>query len=202
MDPDPEPGHEPGADPMSRFRSLYQATFEDIYAYTTRALAPDHSDVDDVVAEVYLVAWRRIGELPHSPEDRLWLFGAARNVVRNTKRSTNRRLLLVERIQRHSRTPVGSSELSDVDVTDALRRLPSNEREVIQLVIWDGLSPAETAQVLHCSVNVVHVRLHRARRRLARRLPSGNEGPDGVVAGVIVPTTEIGAFPMDRENPQ
>ncbi len=112
-----------GADSSARFRALYKSTFSDIYAYATRALAPDQSEIDDVVAEVYLVAWRRIDELPQSPEDRLWLFGVARNVVRNTRRSTNRRLLLVHRIRRQPHPPDGSGEPSDLDVTAALRRL-------------------------------------------------------------------------------
>ncbi len=108
---------------MDRFRSLYKSTFNDIYAYAARALAPDWSEIDDVVAEVYLVVWRRIDELPPPPQDRLWVFGVARNVVRNTKRSTNRRLLLLHRIHRQPRLPDGTSELSDVDVTAALRKL-------------------------------------------------------------------------------
>jgi RNA polymerase sigma-70 factor (ECF subfamily) len=188
-------------DPMSRFQTLYKSTFNEIYAYATRALVPDQSEIDDVVAEVYVVAWRRIDELPQSPEDRLWLFGVARNVVRNTKRNANRRHLLVGRIRRQPRLPLGSSEPSDVDVADALRRLSPNEREVMQLVVWDGLSAAETAGVLGCSVNVVQVRLHRARRRLVRWLSSASDGSDGVVASGV-PATEVGALPRDRENPK
>jgi RNA polymerase sigma-70 factor (ECF subfamily) len=196
-----DPGIEHGDDRMGRFRSLYRSTFNDIYAYATRALSPDQSEIDDVVAEVYLVVWRRIDELPQSPQDRLWLFGVARNVVRSTKRSTNRRLLLVDRIHRQARLPVGSSESSDVDVTDALRRLSPKEREVMQLVVWDGLSAAETAEVLNCSVNVVQVRLHRARRRLARRVRAVSEDSDGPVAGVV-PSTEVTTRQMDTENRQ
>ena len=192
-------GEEYRDDRMGRFRSLYNSTFNDIYAYAARALAPDRSEIDDVVAEVYLVAWRRIDELPQRPQDRLWLFGVARNVVRNTRRSTNRRLLLVNRIHRQPRLPIGSPEPSDVDVTDALRRLSPNEREVMQLVVWDGLSPAETAEVLKCSVNVVEVRLHRARRRLARRLRATGDVPDGEVADVV-PTPEITTLQMETEN--
>jgi RNA polymerase sigma-70 factor (ECF subfamily) len=194
-------GNERGDDRMGRFRSLYQSTFNDIYSYATRALSPDQSEIDDVVAEVYLVVWRRIDDLPQSPQDRLWLFGVARNVVRNTKRSTNRRLRLVDRIHRQTRPPVGSSDSSDVDVTDALRRLSPNEREVMQLVVWDGLSAGETAEVLNCSVNVVQVRLHRARRRLARGLRTASEDSDGPVAGVI-PPTEVTTRQMDTENRQ
>lgn len=186
---------------MDRFRTLYISTFSDIYAYATRALAADLSEIDDVVAEVYLVVWRRIDELPQAPQDRLWLFGVARNVVRNTKRSANRRLLLVDRIHRQTRLPVGSSDHSEVDVTDALRRLSPNEREAMQLVVWDGLSPAETAEVLGCSVNVVQVRLHRARRRLARGLRATSAESDGVAANVV-PVTEVTALQMDTENQQ
>jgi RNA polymerase sigma-70 factor (ECF subfamily) len=181
-------GNESGSDPTSRFRTLYKSTFNDIYAYVTRTLVPHHSEIDDVVAEVYLVAWRRIEELPQSPQDRLWLFGVARNVVRNTKRNANRRDLLLSRVRRQPRFPLGASEPSDVDVVDALRRLSPNEREVMQLVVWDGLSAAETAEVLGCSVNVVQVRLHRARRRLVRWLSSASEDSDGVVAKVIPAT--------------
>jgi RNA polymerase sigma-70 factor (ECF subfamily) len=186
-------------DRMDRFRSLYNSTFNDIYAYATRALAPDRSEIDDVVAEVYLVVWRRIDELPQRPQDRLWLYGVARNVVRNTRRSTNRRLLLVDRVHRQPRLPIGSPEPSDVDVTDALRRLSPNEREVMQLVVWDGLSPAETAEVLKCSVNVVEVRLHRARKRLTRRLRAAGDAPDGEVADVVQ-APEIATLQMETEN--
>jgi RNA polymerase sigma-70 factor, ECF subfamily len=189
------------ADSSARFRALYKSTFSDIYAYATRALAPDPSEIDDVVAEVYLVAWRRIDELPQSPEDRLWLFGVARNVVRNTRRSTNRRLLLVHRIQRQPHPSDGSVELSDLDVTAALRRLSPNEREVMQLVVWDGLSVAETAEVLRCSVNVVQVRMHRARKRLRRRLRAANRNWDGAATSAVSPT-EDAALQMDTENRQ
>jgi RNA polymerase sigma-70 factor (ECF subfamily) len=196
-----DPGNEPADDPMGRFRTFYTSTFSDIYAYATRALAPDQSEIDDVVAEVYLVVWRRIDELPQPPQDRLWLFGVARNVVRNTLRSSKRRLLLVDRIHRQPRLPVGSWEPPDVDVTGALRRLSPNEREVVQLVVWDGLSAAETAEVLGCSVNVVQVRLHRARRRLARRLRAAGAESDGVAAS-LVPVTEVTTLQMDTENQQ
>lgn len=197
---DPGPVEERTGDPMGRFRTLYESTFTDIYAYATRALAPDGSEIDDVVSDVYLVAWRRIDELPHPPQDRLWLFGVARNVVRNTRRSTNRRLLLADRIHRQPRPPVGSPEPSAVDAVAALRRLPPNEREVMRLVVWDGLSVAETAAVLRCSVNVVHVRLHRARKRLGRVLPAAGDSDD--LAAGAVPVADAIALHLNTENRQ
>ena len=181
-------GDDPIDEPMCRFRSLYESTFSDVYAYATRALVPDRSEIDDVVAEIYLVAWRRIHELPPSPQDRLWLFGVARNVVRNTRRSSTRRHRLVDRIHRQPHPPTGSSEPFAVDVTDALRRLSASEREVMQLVVWDGLTPAEAAEVLNCSVNVVEVRLHRARRRLARWLQAGSGDRDEIATASMQPS--------------
>jgi RNA polymerase sigma-70 factor (ECF subfamily) len=71
----------------------------------------------------------------------------------------------------------------------------------MQLVVWNGLSAAETAELLGCSVNVVHVRLHRARRRLGRRIPATSEELDGIVVRVV-PVTEVTALQMDTENQQ
>ncbi len=69
----------------------------------------------------------------------------------------------------------------------------------MQLVIWDGLSVAETAEVLRCSVNVVQVRLHRARQRLTQRLRAASGDWDGLVASAV-PATEAAALQMDMEN--
>ena len=198
-DPGKGRGDEPADEPMCRFRSLYESTFSDIYAYATRALVPDRSEIDDVVAEIYLVAWRRIDELPSSPQDRLWLFGVARNVVRNNRRSSTRRHRLVDRIHRQPHPPPGSSDPFAVDVIDALRRLSASEREVMQLVVWDGLSPAEAAEVLNCSVNVVQVRLHRARRRLARWLQAGGGDRSDMATGVAS-ATEVAARQLDTST--
>ncbi|MGH9079239.1 MAG: RNA polymerase sigma factor [Acidimicrobiales bacterium] len=197
----PDPSSAAGVDPTTRFRALYESTFKDIYAYAARALFPNQSEIDDVTAEIYLVAWRRLDALPDSPEDRLWLFGVARNVVANTRRSTNRRHQLADRMHRQTRLPLGSPDSSPVDVANALRRLSPKEREVMQLVVWDELTAAEAAKVLGCSVNVVEVRLHRARKRLARWLQAANDGPD-VHPPTVVPTTEITTLRLDMEKPK
>lgn len=52
------------------------------------------------------------------------------------------------------------------DVLAALAALTGKEREALLLVAWDGLSPADAARVVDCSVPTFQVRLFRARRRL------------------------------------
>jgi DNA-directed RNA polymerase specialized sigma24 family protein len=52
----------------------------------------------------------------------------------------------------------------------ALTSLSQRDQEVLRLVAWDGLTPAQLATALGCSPVAARARLHRARGRLARRL--------------------------------
>jgi RNA polymerase sigma-70 factor (ECF subfamily) len=64
----------------------------------------------------------------------------------------------------------------------AFAALRESDREVLRLVAWDGLSRHDAATVLDISAAVFSLRLHRARRRLARALGDGGEQerrPDG-----------------------
>jgi RNA polymerase sigma-70 factor (ECF subfamily) len=154
---------------QTRFRVLYDESIPRVYRYVSRALAPHLADLDDLVAEVYLVAWRRIDNVPPSPEDLLWLFGVARNVVAHHRRSMALRLRLQDRVVRER--PVHEPDLEvPNEVLDAVRHLPHREREALHLVVWEGLSTEEAATVIGCSPNAVRIRVHRARRRLTDRL--------------------------------
>ena len=64
-----------------KFEALYEANYKPIYAYIYRRVPHSASDVPDVVSEVFATAWRRISDLPPAPQDRLWLFGVARNCL-------------------------------------------------------------------------------------------------------------------------
>lgn len=80
-----------------RFHSLYQRYYGLIRAYARRRTwSPE--DAADVVAETFTIAWRRIGELPAPPADRLWLYGVARHVIVGRHRSAGRRRSLLARL--------------------------------------------------------------------------------------------------------
>ncbi|NAZ80967.1 hypothetical protein GTR02_03950 [Kineococcus sp. R8] len=70
-------------DDGERFEQLFRDTRVDVLAYLTRRTAP--ADAADLLAEVYLIAWRRRSDLPEGRE-RLWLFGAARRLLAQHRR--------------------------------------------------------------------------------------------------------------------
>jgi RNA polymerase sigma-70 factor (ECF subfamily) len=177
-----------GVSDHDRFRSAYDANFSRIFAFALRATRADRSEAEDVVAETFAVAWRRIGELPDPPEDRLWLYGVARHVAARSYRSRNRRQRLAERAKREPVVPLGREEPGHVDVRVALDRLPPKEREVLHLLVWEQLSQEETAAVIGCSVNAVRLRLHRARGRLRDRL--GEQRADPALSPSLSPASD------------
>ncbi len=58
----------------------------------------------------------------------------------------------------------------------ALAELREGDRELLLLIAWEGLEPAQAAKVLGCSRNALDTRLHRARKRLAAALARAERG--------------------------
>jgi RNA polymerase sigma factor (sigma-70 family) len=161
------------APPREQFESLYRANARPLLGYALRRVSRPE-DAADVVAETMLVAWRRLDEVPDGEAARLWLYGVARLVLANSRRSLRRRERLGERL----RQLVGSLAIPDpaagvtdgLDLREALAALPAEDRELLQLTAWEGLGPHEIATMLALSPVAVRSRLHRARARLRHQL--------------------------------
>ncbi|HLR94263.1 MAG TPA: RNA polymerase sigma factor [Jiangellaceae bacterium] len=154
------------------FRQIFEALYDDLVRFVERRTDP--AVVEDVVAESFVVAWRRFAELPSDIADvRPWMFAVARRVLANTYRSQRRARDLTARIAaqpRHDRADDAAAVAHRLDLARAFERLSARDQEVLTLVAWDGLSPSEAAQVLEISASAFSVRLSRARRRLRARL--------------------------------
>jgi RNA polymerase sigma factor (sigma-70 family) len=151
-----------------RFGQLYRDQARAILAYALRRVE-DPEDAADVVAETFLVAWRRLDEVPNDAGARLWLFGVARRVIANRHRAERRRTRLGERLAESLRTDLATQPAPAGEAADALRAmggLDDDDRELLLLVSWEELSPGEVAKVLGISSLAARSRLHRARRRL------------------------------------
>lgn len=137
-----------------RFEDIFDANVRAVSAYALRRTTP--GDADDVVAETFLVAWRRLGEVPG--EAKPWLLGVARRVLANQRRAAGRRAALVERVaQEHKLEP---EPAQSSPILQALGRLSEGDRELLCLRAWDELSTSEAAAVLGCSRAAAKVRLH------------------------------------------
>lgn len=150
------------------FEALYTAQYDALLRYAVRRVT-DPTDAADVVAETWTVAWRRRAELPGGDEDLLWLFGVARRVLANQRRGQLRRSQLTERLRSELQTTSHVIQAPGNPVSRALDRLRPDDRDLLAMHAWEGLTTAEMATVLSCSTAAVRVRLHRARTRLRNR---------------------------------
>lgn len=158
------------------FRGRFEACFREHYgrvlAFAMRRVS-GREVAEDVAADTFSVAWRRRDCIPESPLP--WLYAIAGNVIANEYRAARRRRNLGERLVFEA--GVGAADSDPVEAVDrrdsfamAFAALDESEREVLRLVAWDGLSTQDGARVLGCSAAAFRVRLHRARRKLAKQL--------------------------------
>lgn len=168
----------PRAEQVEQFNRVYREHYPQVYAYAVarggRQLA------DEVVADTFLVAWRRFAVLP-TATPLPWLLAVARNVVRERYRAEARRREIAAEMQAWA----NEEELFAADVADGvaeraavlavLAAMSEEDRELLTLVAWHGLSPRQAAQVVGCSTATYFVRLHRARRRLQNALDATTE---------------------------
>nr|WP_255479483.1 sigma-70 family RNA polymerase sigma factor [Quadrisphaera sp. RL12-1S] len=164
--PPPPGGPVPDED---RYQALFRATYADLVRFVERRLHP--LAAEDVVAEVFVVAWRRLEEVPADHgRARAWLFGVAQRTMLNARRGDARRQALAVRVGTAlpaDVVPDGSDRVvSQVDLARAWCLLSPSDQEALTLTALDGLSTVEAAQVLGISRTALSLRLVRARRRL------------------------------------
>lgn len=165
-----------------RFRELYVSYFKFVHAYCRRRT--DAERVDDVAAEVFLVAWKKIEQVPEGSDALPWLYRVAYGVLANVWRGVSRQKRLRQKLD-----AIGVARAAPADeyvvireearqILEAMGQLKSSHQEVLRLSVWEGLSGAELAVALDVSVDAAKQRLSRARRELVaayNRLDAGNK---------------------------
>ena len=168
----------------AHFRRLFDLHREAVQGYCFRRLPA--SDANDAVAEVFLVAWRRISDAPNGDGELPWLYGIGRNVVANARRSSRRsgrlRVRLAGMSPRHDPGPelITVRNMDEREALEALARLRPEDQEIIRLRTWEELSNEQIASILGLSVQAVESRLTRARRKLERMLETPSTRPSKV----------------------
>lgn len=156
----------------TRFSQLYEGCYGRLYAYASRRVGPESAD--EIAAETFLTAWRKFEALPAEPLP--WLYGVARNVVKRHLASGAREERTAAAVAHELAVSarVGDSA-GDPRLSEAWEQLSEPDREVLALIAWEELSVGEAATALGCSAPAFSVRLHRARRRLARLLTADEQ---------------------------
>lgn len=155
----------------SEFVRLYEATYADLRRFIERRVHPSHAE--DVVSQVYLVAWRRFVAVPRAHDEaRAWLFGVAHRTLRNEHRALKRhealpvRIADVQQLGRELNDQELNLLATRLDLAAGWRRLSAIHQEALALAVWDGLTGTEAAGVLGISPVAYRLRLSRARRAL------------------------------------
>jgi RNA polymerase sigma-70 factor (ECF subfamily) len=163
------PGHQ-HADDAQRFTTLYTEQHSLVRNFACRRVGEDLAQ--EIVAETFLVAWRRIDDVPIPPTP--WLYRIALYEIANLRRRQARAFRLRNALQEHHVSlgrdddPHEPTDLADA-VAVAFETLKPRDQEILRLAAWDHLSAVEGAAVLQCSVSAYRMRLHRARIRLAAK---------------------------------
>ncbi|MET7935478.1 sigma-70 family RNA polymerase sigma factor [Streptomyces sp. NPDC005322] len=156
------------------FDAAYREHYWAVSRFVARRLDDQAWEVEEVVAEVFAVAWRRRAELPEPPLP--WLYAVARHCLANTVRGKGRYRRLLARLGHHEATRGGRTvESPDAErpgswVLEALARLTEADQEVLRLTAWEELTVEELSAVLGCGRSAAAMRLHRARRRLRAQI--------------------------------
>ena len=154
------PGHR-----ESRFEDLVRSTLRDVETYVRNRLDSDSSlDVDDVVTDVFTVAWSKMSSIPAGFE-LPWLYRVAHNRILNERSKATRRRRIAPLIRHsHSAPPAEDQAVADLAVRDALAMMSEPERELLLLSAWEGLGNEQLAVSLRITENAVAVRLSRAKQ--------------------------------------
>jgi RNA polymerase sigma-70 factor (ECF subfamily) len=172
----------PHDDQRARFESMYAEHRLRVLAYCLRRTRSE--DASDVCAETFVVAWKRIDDIPPPPLTLPYLYGIARRVLSNHLRALRRRSRLDAKlfnlgVAPPSEPPVLVLQSSrDEEVLAAVNRLTPKDREIVMLFAWEELSRDDIAATMGMTRAAIDQRIHRSYQRLARTLEPSMKRPE------------------------
>ena len=152
------------------FEARVRELMPDLLSYFLRRVT-QAEDAADCLSETLVVLWRRNGELPADrDQERAWAFGIARHVLANHRRGRLRHSRLSDLLRNELAAFSPPSPELSASVRDALATLREKDRELLTLIVWDGLGVAEAGQVIGVKPAAARARYTRARARMREAL--------------------------------
>jgi RNA polymerase sigma-70 factor (ECF subfamily) len=154
----------------SNVEDFMRSVADELLAYFARRVSPSE-DAADCLSETLLVLWRRREALPQAHDERrAWTYGVAHRVLASHRRNGIRQLALTGRLRDELRSQPIAPQSQDDSAIAALAALSSRDRELVTLVVWDGLTIAEAGAVIGIRPDAARARYSRARRNLRARI--------------------------------
>ncbi|MGH3565917.1 MAG: sigma-70 family RNA polymerase sigma factor [Pseudonocardia sp.] len=164
---------------MTAFSLLFDRYYDVVFRYVLFRMG-DRNLAEDITQETFLRALRRISSVSYQGRDiGAWFVTIARNLIFDHVKSSRYRLesTTAEIVELSPSTSGPEQQVLDGATNDELlrcvRKLNPDQQECIQLRFLQGLSVAETAQMMDRNEGAVKALQHRAVRRLAQLLPEG-----------------------------
>jgi RNA polymerase sigma-70 factor (ECF subfamily) len=163
------------------FVELYRRYGRQLHAYCRRRTSP--SLAADAVSETFLVAWKKLDEIPVGESALPWLYGVAYRVLSHQWRHSARSRRLMERLGGLAEIGVAPPDVIVMNeeehrlILKASSRLRPIDQEVLRLTLWEELSHADVAAVLGIEPDAVKQRAYRARRNLAEEYRKMTNNP-------------------------
>jgi RNA polymerase sigma factor (sigma-70 family) len=166
------------------FAELFDRHSRRVFGFCFRQTA-NRTVAEDLASVTFLEAWRRRAAVVEEGKVPAWLLGIANNAVRHQRRSLLRYRRALSRLPAPRAEPDHADESGNrmeaereaARVLKELRRLPANERVVVALIAWEGLTSSEAAVALGVTEATVRSRLYRARKRLQRQIERNGVEP-------------------------
>jgi len=181
VEPDPDGPDRPGQD-QTGFETLYQRHSREVWALAyARWMNADTAM--DITQEAFLRLWKKWEEGETILNPRAWLLRVARNLAEDHAKSAFRRNgthppQTMNGVQSRDVAPLDSLEREETfgQLRIVLQEMPRSDREILTLRYALEYNTGEIADLLGINATAVHMRLSRARQRLADRLKAQGVG--------------------------
>jgi len=137
-----------------------------------RSLSRNQHDADDLVQSVLERAWKNLGQLEPGASLASWMFGIMKNAWIDSRRAHGRRgeVPLPENSGDHPAVSPTDLNTNLWALSEAMDKLPEEQRLAVALVLVEGLSYKEASEVLEIPQGTLTSRLARGRMALAAML--------------------------------
>ncbi|AKG33624.1 sigma-70 family RNA polymerase sigma factor [Paenibacillus durus] len=158
------------------YSELYEKTITEVYR-TVRFLIGESSDTDDVVQEIYIQAYRSLGQYDAARPFRPWLMGVVMRQIRSYRRKSWNHIRLIKKAQQSIALAYDFSgevvdKISNRPLIASVERLPFKLKQVVILHYLNEYSQEEIADALDIPLGTVKSRIHAALKKLRSKRSS------------------------------